>query len=178
MKTKSKTTVNKTGHDFEALHGALKELRKQMPFLITVPPGERRKLKYGGAPRLDQAVASLAAARANPAVLPPAFDMGRFAEDVTQASQLQGLLNEMRSIVSDLQDTLHTVGSRAVQSGRQVRTVVKALARNTPGMKSVTQSLESPSSRLTKRPGTTGEPAPAVTKPAPETPAQPDTQAA
>ena len=179
MKT-TKQTVTQTGGDFEALHGAVSALREQMTFLTALTPAERGKLGYAAA-HLEEIKASLAVAKANPSLLPIAFDLPRFEVDASHVVNLHQVSTQLKSLAADVQDTLAVASARALKSSRQLRKVVKAMAASTPGLKLVTESLDAVTPRSAPR-GPTAVAAPPGTAPAPApaagSPVSPQTQVA
>jgi hypothetical protein len=172
--------------EIENTIGALKELRQRMPFLMTLSPLERRHGATVGPSRVQETQASLAAAREYPAILPSTFDLARFEHSAQATVRLHQCLTVLKGLTSDVQDTLLSVGADAITGAQQVRALVKAAAKTTPGLSQLLQDLtpraprpvslpvtDTPAAETSKTaPESGGAPAPAP-KTSSETPAQP-----
>ena len=112
-----------------------------MPFLMTLSPLERRHGTYVGSNRIQEAQASLTAAREHPAILPSTFDVAVFEHNVQMMVRLHQCLTVLKALTSDVQDTLLSVGADATMGTQQVRALVKAAAKTTPGLRQLAESL-------------------------------------
>ena len=165
---------------------ALKELRQRMPFLTALSPLERRHGAHVGSNRVQEAQASLTAARENPAILPSTFDVALFEHNVRVMVRLHQCLTVLKALTSDVQDTLLSVGADAVTGSQQVRALVKAAAKTTPGLRQLAESLAPRPARAsvldtpaaestaeTPNPATEPEAASAAPETSPEAPVRP-----
>ncbi len=102
-----------------------------------------------GPQRLAWVQACLAAAKDNPNVVPPAFDVDEFAQDFELANTLATLRTVFQQLFQDTDDTTMGVSSEAAQA-----------ADKNPGLKTVSEHLHAFFQRANAA-GTKPQPAPA-----------------
>src|SRR5262245_13301522 len=101
-------SIHVTVEELETAARSLKALRQTMPFLVTLPPAERRKAALKPQ-QLALAESCLAAARENRSILPPSFDFEQFEHNVRITVSLHKCLQDLKQLASDVQDTLTAV---------------------------------------------------------------------
>src|SRR5262245_41150161 len=115
--------------DIAAVLRTLKELRRQMPFLIILTPLERRRRPHIGLRHLGSVKSSLMAAHEHPDILPARFDLEQFAEDVRVTDALHSCLHELRELTANVQDTLMEKGLQTLKVSQHVRASIFAAAK-------------------------------------------------
>ena len=157
---------------------ALKRLRQAMPFLIALSPLERSHSSNVGPKSLNAAQVSLLAAREYPAILPAGFDLAHFERTVQVFGGLSQCQTALKELSTDVQDTLLAVGTDALKGTQQIRALVKAAVKTTPGLSEIAQRLTTRTQRgvgaevaPTIVPTTAGPADPTPIAPAPQAPA-------
>ncbi|MCP6760036.1 MAG: hypothetical protein NHB32_15080 [Fischerella sp. CENA71] len=134
-------TASVSPEDIQQIKAALQTIQQKLPFLITLSTEERRKLVKMGDKSLAFVSNSVTAAQSNPNILPSSFDVEEFVRDYQLAIILNELLISMQQITEQVDDTLLAVGSEAMTSSLTVYDYVKTAAKNTPGLKTLSEQL-------------------------------------
>ena len=131
-----------------------------LPFLQTLTSQERVRLYKMGPQRLAWVQACLAAAKDNPNVLPPSFEVDEFAQDFELANTLATLRTVFQQLFQDTDDTTMGVGSEAAQAASDLMGYVDQAADKNPGLKTISEQLHAFFQRANAA-GTKPQPAPA-----------------
>lgn len=127
--------------DLQAVKDAFAEVLEKLPFLINLTADERKSTVKTGPDSLSFVTNALAAAQANPTILPVSFITQAFKNDVDLFAVLTELSTLATSVASQIDDTRLAVGGEAMQAATQVYSYVKTAAKSTPGLKPVAAQL-------------------------------------
>jgi hypothetical protein len=91
-------------------------LRRKMTFILTLSPAERQEHRRAriGAKAIRTLDNRVAAAKQNPNLLPPAFDLAKFEQDAALTSALNEYLATLDSVRGEVHDTYLAVANRAI----------------------------------------------------------------
>jgi len=120
------------------------EIRELLaPYMLAMTPAERRGLLKMGPKTINFVEKSYDFAKQNPNLVPPFLDMGIFGNDFGNAHGLWTLVNSLRQLYQNANDTEMAAGSEALQAALVFyNSVKKAAAQNVPGAKAVNQELK------------------------------------
>ena len=124
-----------------AIKASLKQVKKQMPFLINLSAKERRRFLKMGDKSLAFVTKSLSAAESNPEILPGSFDVKAFGRDYQLAKDLIEIQAMLKQLNEQVDDTLMAVGSEAMTNSLSVYDYVKTAAKREPGLKGLAEQL-------------------------------------
>ena len=117
-----------TVQSIQAATATLNRLHQQMPFLHPLTPPERRQFGRMGTQAVRTTAQRLEAARQHRDALPPAFDLRQFERETALLVALNDCLMAADRMQSDVRDTLLSLGSGTVHTGKQVCAVIQVLA--------------------------------------------------
>jgi hypothetical protein len=127
--------------DMQEIKQALDLIQAKMPFLITLSATERKRLYKMGDKRFAFVSNSLLAAQSNPGILPSSFDVQAYQNKYRLVSQMNELLLRIQQLQEQVDDTGVAVGSDAMMLSLTVYNYVKTAAKQTPGLKSLSEQL-------------------------------------
>jgi len=107
-----------TDAEIQSTTVALAKLRRQMAFIVTLTPPERKAARGVTKKTVLETQTRAVLARQHSDGLPPSFDLAAFEREVAFLTALQGWLTTVTQLQSDLRDTILAVGTRAVQTGK------------------------------------------------------------
>ena len=132
--------------DRARLQRAVDEIQALLPFLVDLSPESRQELFKAG-PR-SRAFLALATAQEHPDILPRAFDLDAFAEDVALFGALDRPYVALRDLLRQVEDTRIAVGAEAMEAARAVYHCAKGY----PGSDALTEAHEGLRVRFRARP--------------------------
>jgi len=113
------------------------------PYMLAMTPAERRVLLKMGPKTINFVEKAYDFAKQNPNLVPPFLDMDIFKNDFGNAHGLWTLVNSIRQLYQNANDTEMAAGSEAYQAALVFyNSVKKASAQNVPGAKAVYQELK------------------------------------
>lgn len=98
----------------QAAADAVAQLRAALPPLARLEPGEKRELHGFGAANEVFARATVRALQAHPQLVPPNLDLGGAQADLDALDALRPLLEAVRLLEAELEDTFALLGHDAV----------------------------------------------------------------
>jgi hypothetical protein len=110
----------------KAVLDAIQTIREKLPFLIDLTPDERRSLPKLGDKSQAFVTQALTVATQNPDILPRAFDVAEFQQDVNLLAALQPLTAALTQLQELVEDTYLEVGSEAYAAALAVYQYAKA----------------------------------------------------
>jgi hypothetical protein len=110
----------------QAVLDAIQTIREKLPFLIDLTPDERRSLPKLGDKSQAFVTQALTVATQNPDILPRAFDVAEFQQDVNLLAALQPLTAALTQLQELVEDTYLKVGSEAYAAALAVYQYAKA----------------------------------------------------
>jgi hypothetical protein len=122
----NRVSASLTQADQQAVLAAIQTIRQKLPFLIDLTPDERRKLPKIGDTGHNFAAQALTVATQNPDILPRAFDVAEFQQDVDLMAALRPLVTALTQLQELLEDTYLEVGSEAYAAALAVYGYAKA----------------------------------------------------
>jgi hypothetical protein len=178
-KQKDKMNTNKvslaTVEEIQAVTAALKALHEKMTFVTPLSPEERRQAGKLGSKKVRTTVLRLEAARQHRDALPPAFDLRLFERQTALLSALDECVTAAGMVDRDLRDTLLSLGSGAVQSGKHAFAHIQATAEASNKIGQAVKGLKLRSNR-TRREKAAPPPAEAAPAPKDTAPAAPSAE--
>ncbi|HEX9951184.1 MAG TPA: hypothetical protein VGB53_05400, partial [Rubricoccaceae bacterium] len=126
-----------------------------LPFLVDLSPEDRQELFKAGPKSRAFLDLALATAQEHPEVLPRAFDLDAFAEDVALFGDLDRPYVALRDLLRQMEDTRIAVGAEAMEAARAVYHYVQGY----PGSDALTEAYQGLRVRFRARPArTNGDP--------------------
>jgi hypothetical protein len=114
------------------------------PFMIALTPAERHELPKMGEKTINFVEKAYDFAKQNPKLVPPYLDMADFDTDFRDAHGLWTLINSIRQLDENINDTEMAAGSEAYQAALVFYKSVKmAAAQDIPGAKAIHEGLRS-----------------------------------
>ena len=133
------TTISQA--DVQAVKDSFAAILQKLPFLVNLTATERKALLKTGPNSLSFVQNAATAAQNNATIFPASFNTSEFQKDVDLLATLTELVTLASSVASRIDDTRLAVGSEAMQQATQVYNYVKTAAKNTPGLKPLTEKL-------------------------------------
>ena len=140
-------TTTLTPAQIRGVTDKLRLLQAKLPPLVPLTKEERMRAGRLGEKNLAFLSNCAAAVGDNTSILPESFDAAEFQRQVALTLALQDCVSVLNQITSDVQDTLHGVGSDAVRTSKVVYSYVKTAAHHTPGLKLTAERLSGHFSR-------------------------------
>ena len=137
----TKLTEKMTVKNIEALAGALKQARQEMPDLMKLTRQERALLRQPRHEQIKALEVSLAVARENPGLVPSQISLVQFERQVDQVTRLDACYEALQQLTSDVRDTLRVVASDPLQIGAEIRSHVLAASKRTPALEPLVRKL-------------------------------------
>src|SRR5256714_5036673 len=103
----------------QAVKDAFTLIVEKLPFLVSLTADERKATFKAGPDSLSFITNALAAAQANPTILPVSFSVPAFQRDVELFNVLTELSTLAASLASQIDDTRLAVGGEAMQQATQ-----------------------------------------------------------
>lgn len=138
--------------DLQAVLAAIQTIREKLPFLIDLSPEERRSVPKIGDTGHNFAAQALAIATQNQDILPRAFDLAEFQQDVDMLGGLRPVVLALTQLQELVEDTYLQVGSEAYTSALAVYGYAKASDKGA-ALDSVLADMKR---RFTRKPSKTG----------------------
>lgn len=124
--------------DREQIAASVEAIRAVLPFLVDLSPESRQELFKAGPKSRAFLDLALATAQEHPDILPRAFDLDAFAEDVALFGALDRPYVALRDLVRQIEDTRIAVGAEAMEAARAVYHYAKGY----PGSDALTEAYE------------------------------------
>lgn len=96
----------------------VKEIEKQLPFVINLTPDEIRALPKMGDKSLPFVEKSLEFAQEYPEFVPPYLDVPELQRDLALSKKLKRLINVLQPLTEKVCDTYYAVGAEAFTAAR------------------------------------------------------------
>jgi hypothetical protein len=113
------------------------------PYIVALTPAERHELPKMGEKTIGFVEKAYEFAKQNPNLVPPYLDMDAFGMDFRDAHGLWALVNSIRQLNENAEDTEMLAGSEAYQAALVFYKSVKmAAAQGVPGAKAVYEELK------------------------------------
>ena len=143
----TKLTEKMTVKNIDALAGALKQARDQMPDLMKLTRQERDLLRQPRHDQIKSLEVSLAVAREHPGLVPSQISLDQFERQVDMVTKLDACYETLQRLTSDVRDTLRVVASDPVQIGAEIKLYVQAASKRTPALEPLVRKLGGKKSR-------------------------------
>lgn len=144
MPSDNRISISIAAEDLTAINGAIVTLKtKLQPYLIALTPEERHdlfKMSDKSIPFVDKC---LKYAETNPEFAPPFINIPEMTKDVEAVDELSPILNALRQLTSNTDDTIMLAGSEAlVTSLAYYNTAKEAAKRDVPNAKTIYEDLK------------------------------------
>ncbi|MFO7722323.1 MAG: hypothetical protein R6V49_03780 [Bacteroidales bacterium] len=138
MQTPQEATL--TQARIEHILHLMKQLEQNLPFLLHLSPGERKKIYRKGDKQLEYIRKTLKYSRQLPHLVPSYVDVGKLGHDLYIGEQLDLLAGKLSTLVSSMEDTRMFFYEQAFESSRLIYQSFRNASRN--NMKQASDAVE------------------------------------
>ena len=125
------------------IRSLIQQLEACMPFLINLPPQERRTLPKSADKTVSFVDKSLDHSQHNPQFVPMVLQVYEFSKDTTLSEQMLSLARPLRALVEKMEDTAMLASSEAYVAALFFYQAVKAAAKlGIPGAQAIYDDLK------------------------------------
>jgi hypothetical protein len=122
---------------------SINDLKKLMPFLVSMSNDTKRKSRKMGPKSVDYVNMNLQGAQSFPAIIASTVDIPEFAKDVALVNQLMPLRVAIASLLENIDDTMLAAGSDAMGTADIIYSYLKTGARQNAGVKALVSDIGS-----------------------------------
>lgn len=112
-----------------------------LSFLVNLTPQERHKILKMGDKSVAFVMGVLAALRANPSVVPPAFIVAEFEKDEQLYNDLLFILNLLRPLLEGIEDTMLAIGNELMKQAISGYKLIAEAAKTNSALSSTAKEL-------------------------------------
>ena len=138
-----------TEQDLDDVVGMIADIKKRMPFLVTLTNAEKNRLPKFGDKSLAFARKTLALAQKHDDFLPRSFSVEEMEKDVNLYVSLFSIIQPLSILVEKVSDTFRQVGAEAYNAALIVYNSAKQTGKKTGGLDSVMDEI---SKRFARKP--------------------------
>jgi hypothetical protein len=127
--------------DKAAVITSVGQIKKTLPFLISVNAEERHDNRKMGAKSVEYVNLNLQGTQSFGNLIPANVNIAEFAKDVTLVNQLSSIRIELASLLESIDDTMLVAGSDAMVTADQVYGYLKAGAKTNAAVKALVAEI-------------------------------------
>lgn len=119
----------------------LNAVKALLPFLVTLSPAERKKLRKMATKRFGYVKAVKDAVDAYPSALPADFDIAEFGKDAALLSDMRDIYEIAIGVSQGLDDTMLAVGNDLMQEADTAYGILKQSAKKNAALKVIVDQI-------------------------------------
>lgn len=143
MATNNRISATLSAADVTAILGAVTTIKSKLPFLISLQPAERKKMRKLGQKRQGYFQDVADGVNAFPGALPSNFSTAEYIKDAALMTALMQVSPQILGLTANLQDTLMQLGSELLTNSDTAYGFLKTAAKNDSNIKPTIAKISS-----------------------------------